>query len=490
MGTTFLLTLVAVLAIAVVFVIVRFTQFAHAVAGKLFQALMWLITAAGIAAIVLSGRVLRFGETGLQVEGAVGMGSTLAAKGLLALTIGFSAALCVAYLVKRWWPAQPSDRSVGRGFLPPVDITLAFLVFYLAFSVVPLAFTPTHQFHISLIYPLFIWWALLLWMRFASVDPVIAVKQSLAVLVLGSLLAAVVAPSLALQPGYTGLVPGFNQRLWGITANANSLGAVAMALFMIEACAPARRRWLHWVLLTAAAAVLVLSQSKAALGTSLVCAGLLWGWRWTRSLKQSSAGRGGQGDLVAAASVVVLAAIGVAVVWVALAADLGAMAGLTRQLDARALADISTGTGRIDIWQFALRSGLESPIFGHGLSLWSVETRLRTGLSGASHAHNQFLQVFTRSGVVGLLAFLWLLYLMAAYALRAAGPTRGGSVALLAAFLIRAMVEVPLQPNSVLGGEFFAFMVLLVYLIDRGGKAQSGVARFTGQPLAAMAQGR
>lgn len=487
MGTAVLFILVAVLAIAVVFVTVRFTHFARAVAGRMFQALMWMIAAAGIAAIVLSGRVLYFGQSGLQVDGDAGQGSTLAAKALLALAIAFSLALCVAYLVKRWWSSQPTDRFLARGFLPPIDITLAFLVFYVAFSVVPLAFTPTHKFHVSLIYPFFIWWALLLWLRYSLVDPVIAVKQTLAVLVLGSLVAAVIAPSLALQPGYAGLIPGFNQRLWGITANANTLGAVAMALFMIEAAEPARRRWLHWVLLAAAAAALVLSQSKAALGTSLLCAGLLWGWRWTRSLKQMAVGRGGQGDLTAVASLFVLAGLGVAMVWIAVAADLGVVAGLTRQLDARAVADISTGTGRIDIWQFAIRSGMESPIFGHGLSLWGLEARLRTGLTGASHAHNQFLQVFTRSGVVGLLAFLWLLGLMVVYALRAARPTRGGSVALLAAFLIRAMVEVPLQPNAVLGGEFFAFMVLLVYLIDRGGKAQAVPAQFPGRPYVARA---
>lgn len=479
-------TLIALFAVVVVLATVRFTQAAQVFAGRLFQAQMWLVTIAGIAAIVLSGRVLRFGEAGLQVEGDAGMGSTLTAKALLALTITFALALCVAYVVRRWWPTQPTDRFVARGQRPPHDITLAFLVFYVAFSIVPLLFSVDHQFHVSLFYPFFIWWALLLWMRHSSVDPVAVVKQTLAIIVLGSLAAAVVTPSLALQPGYTGLIPGFNERLWGITANANSLGAVAMAMFLIEVCNPVRRRWLHWLLLGAAAATLVLSQSKAALVTSLFFGGVLWGWRWTRALKQAAGGRSGQGDLVAAVGLVFLASIAVALLWLVLATD---MAGLARRLDSRAVADLATGTGRLEIWQFALRAGWESPIYGHGLSLWTLDTRLRTGLSGASHAHNMFLQVFTRAGLIGLAAFLWFLGLLLVYALRAARPTRGGSVALLAAFLTRAMVEVPLQPNSVLGGEFFAFMVLLVYLLDRGGRPVLQVARRRGAPLVPMSQG-
>jgi len=470
MLTAILFMLVALLAIVLVLVTMRFTQVARTLAGRMFQALMWLIAAASVVAIILSGRVLRFGDAGLQVDGDAGIGSTVVAKALLALAVAFSMALCVAYTVRRWWSSAPPDRFLTRDWSPPNDVTGAFLFFYIAFSVVPLAFTQEHRFHVSLLYPLLIWWALLAWIRHSIVDPVVVVKQTLGILVAGSLVAAVAAPSLALQPGYTGLIPGFNQRLWGITANANTLGAVAMALFMIEVCEPVRKRWLHWTLLVAAAATLVLSQSKAALGTSLFFAGLLWGWRWTRALKQAARGRGGEGDLISAAGVIFLASAGVGLLWIGVAADFGVMYGLVQRLDSRAVADLSTGTGRLDIWQFALRSGWESPIFGHGLSLWNMETRLRTGLTGASHAHNLFLQVFTRSGFVGLLAFVWLLCIMVIYALRAAVPTRGGSVALFAAFLARAMVEVPLQPNSVLGGEFFAFMMLLVYLMDRGGK--------------------
>jgi O-antigen ligase len=211
----------------------------------------------------------------------------------------------------------------------------------------------------------------------------------------------------------------------------------------------------------------VLSQSKAAILTAVVCASVVGLWRWILVTRGGAPGRSGRGELTVFAGLSFLASAALAGVWVLLS-DPSVLGGLARQLDARAVADLGTGTGRVDIWKLAIQAGLDSPIIGHGANFWSAETRLRTGLTGASHAHNQFLQVFTRSGLVGLATFIWFFGLLVIYALRAAGPTRGGSLALLLAFVLRSLVEVPLQPNSVLGGEFFAFMVLLVYVIDRG----------------------
>lgn len=435
-------------------------------AGRMFQALMWMLVLASAGGIILTGRTLRVGEMGLQVESGMGIGSTLSAKLLLALAIGLAVALCLAFATRAWWRQEPTDRFAARGLAQPLDVFTALLAFYLAFSLVPLAFAPAYYFHASLIYPFFIFCALILWLRYSTVDPVVVVKQTLGVLVLGSLVAAVVLPTLALQPGYTGLIPGFNQRLWGVTASANTLGSAALALFLIEVCEPTRRRWLHVVLLFSALAAMVLSQSKAALVIGLVCAALLGTWRWFLATRASAAGRAGRGALLAMAGLCLLGCVSVGLLWFLLA-DPRILGDFARKLESRAVADLATGTGRVDIWWFAFKSGLESPIFGHGADFWGPEMRLRTGMTGATHAHNQFLQVFSRSGVIGLLAYIWLLGLLAVYALRASGPTRGGSLAFLSAFFIRSFVEVPLQPNSVLGAEFFAFMMLFVYLIDR-----------------------
>lgn len=469
MGFAILLVLAVLLACGAVASALIISRSAQFWAGRMFQLQMWALVVASAGGVLLSGRTLHFGEMGLQVEAGMGFGSTLSAKLLLALAIGLAVALCLAFATRAWWQHQPADRFKARGLGQPNDVFAALLVFYLAFSVVPLAFAPSHYFHVSLIYPFFIFLALILWLRYSSVDPVLVVKQTLGVLVLGSLVAAAVLPNLALQPGYTGLVPGFNQRLWGITASANTLGSAALALFLIEVCEPTKRRWLHAILLMGALVAMVLSQSKTALVAGLTCAALLATWRWFLATRTSATGRAGHGALLAIAGLCLLGCVAVSLMWVMLA-DPRILGGFVRKLESRAVADLATGTGRVDIWWFAIKSGLESPIFGHGADLWGVETRLRTGLTGATHAHNQFLQVFSRSGLIGLLAYVWLFCLLVIYTMRAFGPTRGASLALFLAFFVRSFVEVPLQPNSVLGAEFFSFLLLFVYLVDRGAR--------------------
>lgn len=475
MGIAVLYTLAFVLALVAIMAALGLSQVARSAAGRMFQALMWLLVLASAMAIVMSGRSLRLVDTGLLIDAQSDTATALSAKVVLALAIGFAVVLCVARAMRAWWRRVPRDRFAVRDLHPPGDIVLALLVFYIAFSIVPFALAPDHYFHISLFYPFFIFWALLLWLPYSEVDPVVVIKQTLSVLVLGSLVAAAVAPTLALQPGYAGLIPGFNQRLWGITATANTLGSCALALFMIEVCEPAKRRWLHWLLLVGAAVTMVMSQSKAAVGTATLGTSLVALWRWLQTMRDSAAGRGGRGELMAVLGFTAVASVFIAGVWFVIA-EPSLFGSLGRKLDSRAVADLSTGTGRTFIWQFAIEAGLESPIFGHGANFWGLETRLRTGLTGATHAHNQFLQVFSRSGFLGLLSYLWFFGLLVVYAWRALGPTRGGSLVFLLVFFIRSLVEVPLQPNSVLGGEFFAFMMLLVYVIDRGAKPRVGAA--------------
>lgn len=476
MGTAVLFILAFVLALVAIMAALGFSQIARTAGGRMFQALMWLIVLASAMAIVMSGRSLRLVDTGLLIDVQGDTATALSAKVVLALTVGFSVVLCIARGMRRWSRRTLVDRFAARNLQPPSDIVLALLVFYLAFSIVPFALAPDHYFHISLFYPFFIFWALLLWLPYSAVDPVIVIKQTLAVLVLGSLVAAAAAPTLALQPGYTGLIPGFNERLWGITASANTLGSCALALFMIEVCEPSRRRWLHWLLLVCAAVTMVMSQSKTAVGTAALGTALIALWRWLQQIRDTAAGRGGRGELMAMLGFTVVASVFVAGFWLVIV-EPSLFGSLGSKLDSRAVGDLSTGTGRTLIWEFAIDAGLESPIYGHGANFWGIETRLRTGFTGATHAHNQFLQVFSRSGFLGLLSYLWFFSLMVVYAWRALGPTRGGSLAFLLVFFLRSLVEVPLQPNAVLGAEFFAFMMLLVYVIDRGAKPRLGLVQ-------------
>ena len=440
--------------------------------GRMFSFLMLLILGASVGNVLLAARVLRLNEFEALVVGSEGdIGGTLSAKLLLVAVIGCSVSLCAAWIFqfgKR--NAIRKNRFEERGQHAPNDVVNAFMVFYVAFSILPLFFGQRYHFHVSLIYPFFVFLALFLWMRLSSVDPLVVAKQCLGVIVFASLGAAVLAPQLAIQPGYVGLIPGFNSRLWGVTGHANGLGSVACALLILEAAEPSARAWLGRSILVAAALALILTQSKTSIVAASLGLSMIFGWRLLlKAGEKEKAGGTNQSFIITGLIGVLVTLIVVIGAW-AMFSDTSVLATLERKLEARAVGDLSTATGRTYIWEVAIEGGLENPLFGQGLGFWSVDNQLRWGLNGAMHAHNLFLQVFSRSGFVGLAALLVFLYFLLRYAMRASKITRGGSIAMITIFLIRAMSEVGISPNAILGSEFFAMMACFIYIIDRGAK--------------------
>ncbi|SEO14967.1 O-antigen ligase [Nitrosospira multiformis] len=438
--------------------------------GRLFSYLMWMIVVASVGTIVLSGRVIKMEQQGLVVGLESEVGGTILAKLLLAAIIGISVALCAAWMLIPRKSKARNNSFDRRGLHSPNDIVIAFMIFYVAFSILPFVFGDSHYFHVSLVYPFFVFLALFLWVRMSSGDPVDVVKQCLTVVVLVSLVAAVVVPSLVVQPGYIGLIPGFTTRLWGVTGHANAMGAIACALLTLEAAEPSAKVWIKRCILAAASLALILAQSK----TSIVAAsfGLLIILSWRLLSNVSAKARVNRTNQAYALSILIVAfsaflTIGGA--WL-MFSDTSLLASLERQLEARAVDDLATGTGRTFIWERAIQGGMASPLFGQGPEFWHLENRLRWGLSAAAHAHNLFLQVFSVSGFIGLTALLVFLYFFSRYSIRAAKVTRGGSLAMLAVFFIRSMTEVPIAPNSILGGESLAIMAYFIYAIDRGAK--------------------
>lgn len=461
---TFVVAILSIIAITIV------AGIASRQPGRIFQFLMLLIVAASVGTILLSGRVLTVGSQGLEIGSSADIAGGLWSKVLLATVIGCAVAACIAWFVFPPTRRKMLSRFTSRSQQSPNDIAYAFLIYYVAFSLLPLLFAPFFDFHVSLVYPFFIFLALLMWSQVSSIDPVDVVKQGMLLIVVGSLLAALVWPELATQPGYLGLVPGFNQRLWGVTASANSLGSVACVLLVLEVAEPFKRRAIHWFVLAGAVTALVLSQSKTAIVAGLIGSMVIVGWRLASDLLHANNSRPGRVPLSASIVAIIAILLTVGGFWL-MFSDSNLLTVLSRRLESRAVVDLSTASGRTLIWDVAIKGGMDSPLFGQGLGFWSLESRLQTGLNGAVHAHNMFLQVFSRSGVVGLAAFLAFFWLLLRYSIRAAIPTRGGSIGVMVAFLMRAMVEVPIQPNSVLGAEFFAMVAYLFYVMDRGPKS-------------------
>jgi len=241
-------------------------------------------------------------------------------------------------------------------------------------------------------------------------------------------------------------------------------------LLVLEAAEPAKRNWLRISIWVASSSALILTQSKTSILAATAGLFIIFSWRLLTDIFSLDHAHRKNGAL-APMALIAFVAIAIAMIgaWI-MFSDASILGNLEKKLDMRAADDITTATGRIWIWEVAIKGGLDNPLFGQGGDYWSLENRLRTGLMGAVHAHNLFLQAFSQSGIVGLGALLVFLWILVRYALRAAKGTRGGSIALMAVFFMRAMFEVPLQPNSILGAEFFSTMVLFFYIIDRGAK--------------------
>jgi O-antigen ligase len=104
-----------------------------------------------------------------------------------------------------------------------------------------------------------------------------------------------------------------------------------------------------------------------------------------------------------------------------------------------------------------------SPIFGYGPNLWDKSYRLAIGLPNATHAHNQFMDTLSRSGLVGVTALAAYALLLLGMSLRYARATAGLSLALFMALFLRAISEVPLLMFGY-GTELIIHLLLLATL--------------------------
>jgi exopolysaccharide production protein ExoQ len=430
---------------------------------RAFQTLFFFLTLASIASVVLAQRTLSVGDYGIAVVLGGDSTDTLVSKLLLLSVVVGSFAMCVA-----WWirPSRaPSENVFPTNHSWNVDpLAIAFLVYFVSFAILPIFGGKKFYFHVNLVYPAFVVVAALLWARPAGEDAVRIVKQSLTVIVLASLIAAIVSPSMALQAGYVSLIPGFSSRLWGVASHANGLGAVAASLLVIEMSFPSKSWLWRFICISVSASALVMTQSKTSLAAAFLALVVLFCWRLWHTSSIHPAPKI-EAQLLKRAIFFLLLGAAMLVVWFFIGLP-GIAGGITDRLDERALGHIGSATGRTAIWQLAIRAGLEAPVFGQGADFWSLETRLRYGLPGAVNAHNLVLHTFSVSGVVGVLGLGTFLFVLLTYALRTRHVTHGGSLALIVMLATRAMFEVAVQPRAILTGEFFALMGVLICMMS------------------------
>ena len=186
---------------------------------------------------------------------------------------------------------------------------------------------------------------------------------------------------------------------------------------------------------------------------TLLLSRFFWNWKWTRTLMLPCGLICGFMLLVAQSRscLIVTALVAIPVVWsmykrnlviaFAAVAGVGAAALPYSQTVSRlpqavtsylmrgqTAADAYTVSGRTEVWDIAIKSFVEEPLFGHGYySMTNTGKMYVWGAERWQTAHNVYLHVLTGTGIIGLFLLLWALVHvmrpMIGY-LRAHGPER------------------------------------------------------------------
>ena len=109
---------------------------------------------------LITDRVLKLEEHGLSISSESDIGGTILAKLLLLVVVGCSVALCVSWPIVAQKKRQILSRFGMRGLVEPNEIVISFMIFFVAISIVPVLFGAKFHFHVSLVYPFFVFLAL------------------------------------------------------------------------------------------------------------------------------------------------------------------------------------------------------------------------------------------------------------------------------------------------------------------------------------------
>jgi O-antigen ligase len=290
-------------------------------------------------------------------------------------------------------------------------------------------------------------------------DPELALrfaKVGLFIFLLASCLVSLVAPELTIEPNYHSWIPGVTFRFWGLETHANSMGPLALVYLLVALHQPFERRWLQRLGLILGVGVLLLAQSKTTWTAAAITVPLLLVVRsgaWSAAAFSLLSLGGAIGVLM-----LLLPALGVS------------LEGLSETQQGY---EASRFTGRDVIWDLAAQEWMRNPLFGYGITMWNDAYRMQIGMDHAVSAHNQFLQTLSVAGTVGLVGLVVYLGTLVRYAIRAARPSRGLSIAILVLVLLRCVTETPLSLDSFLSGAFVTQLLLFHLALAYGGKGEN-----------------
>lgn len=316
----------------------------------------------------------------------------------------------------------------------------AFVVFWATTVASPVLFgtesSPTHDY----LYTLLMGCAALLLSERESDLAVAAARNALLTFLAVSVALIPLRPSLVLDWNYTeGLLPGV-PRFAGLAAHSVSMGMLAQLALLCLLARPVSRRWVNSVCWVLGLFVFILAQSKTSWLSFPVCAA---GMLWVRDSSPSPAFGGSDQksfrQYFALALLLVTVGVGLAFIFGNLSSGIDSFLATNRG------SEVASLSGRDQIWTVALAEWARHPVFGYGTSLFDDVYRVSIGMPFAVNGHDQFVDTLARSGVVGAAGLLFYVAVLLVFSVKYARASRGLSIALFLAIILRSVSEVPLM---------------------------------------------
>lgn len=404
-----------------------------------------IVCAMGLSVMVSRRNVSAYAVAGQDVVTGSSALSSWILRGFTAAIVGLSIVVILSAMVRQ-------GRSVPNGR----TLFLAFVGYFIANYLVNAIAGTVPSFSHNALYPLVVFTALYV-SRNSGLDEFLAVARSfLLIFLVAGLAVAIAMPSLAIQKGYSGMIPGLTFRYWGLSSHSNNLGPAAVLLALLLWWRPFAAKWVTRIAYLVAFVSLVLSQSKTGWIAGGTAAVVLVGYLYLQNLHRAVRAR--------SVSALSFAFVASGFVGLALLIVLGAVAwenGVFDSFLAKHEAQLTTFTGRDRIWAISLREWKANPIFGYGPELWGEMFSYREGFLGvASNSHNQFVESLASAGLFGLLFLCIYLWVLCRYAYMLAPATSGVSLALVAIFLVRCIPEVPFKLANITTNDFLMHMIM------------------------------
>ena len=291
-------------------------------------------------------------------------------------------------------------------------------------------------------------------------------RNALFLFMAGGLLLLPINPALVLDTSYTqGFLPGV-PRMAGLAVHAVSMGILAQLGLLCLLARPYESAWLQRLAWILGLLVLFLAQSKTAWIAFVLCSACIIGVRqgplfWRRMNNPLRPELGMVTVLAFMATVMGLALL-------AMFGEIGAKLGSF--FDSAQGAQLTSLTGRDQIWAIAYEEWQRNPVFGYGPTLWDEGFRASIAMPNATHAHNQFMDTLSRSGTVGAAALVLYVVVLLVLSVRYARSSGGLTLALFTALLLRSISEVPLLLFGY-GTELITQILLLMAIVAAASQA-------------------